>query len=111
MTKSKYTLRLDREYGSKLKDKSKPTLSKYFKIPIKLMDEVYDRGLAAARNTGTRPSVKSDDQWARARLYKFILNVVDAREGKKIKRGAGEDSDVVDEATGRVMTLKKKQEW
>jgi len=109
MTKSKYTLRLDREYGSVLKDKSKPTLSKYFKIPIKLMDEVYDRGLAAARNTGTRPSVKSDDQWARARLYKFILNVVDAREGKKIKRGAGEDSDVVDEATGRVMTLKKNR--
>jgi hypothetical protein len=91
MTKSKYTLRLDKEYGSVLKDKSKPTLSKYFKIPIKLMDEVYDRGLAAARNTGTRPSVKSDNQWGQARLYKFILNVVDAREGKDINRGAGED--------------------
>jgi len=109
MSKSKYTSRLDKEFGDKLKDKSKPTLSKFFKIPIKLMDEVYDRGLAAARNTGTRPSVKSDDQWARARLYKFILNVVDAREGKNINRGAGQDGDIVYKALDNVLTLKKSK--
>jgi|TARA_R100000084_G_scaffold103021_1_gene58882 hypothetical protein len=109
MTQSKFTIRLEKEYGSKLKDKSKKTLSEYFKIPMKLLDEVYDRGLAAARSTGTRPSVKSDDQWARSRMTKFILNVVDGRKGKKTNRGAGEDGDVVDEALGRVMTLKKNR--
>ncbi len=109
MSQSKYTIRLEKEYGDVLKDKSKTTLSKYFKIPMKLLDEVYDRGLAAARNTGTRPSVKSDDQWARARMTKMILNVVDARKGKKINKGAGQDGDVVEEALGRVMTLKKNR--
>ena len=42
-------------------------------------------------------------------MTKFILNVVDGRKGKKTNRGAGEDGDVVDEALGRVMTLKKNR--
>ena len=58
MVKSKFTLELEERFGEKLKDKKKPTLSKFFDIDIKLLDEVYDRGLAAARNTGTRPSVE-----------------------------------------------------
>jgi hypothetical protein len=107
---SKFTIEFNKRYGKVLKDRKKTTLSKYFKIPMKLLDTVYDRGLAAARNTGTRPSVKSDDQWARARMTKFILNVVDAREGKKNNKGAGEDGDIVEEAIGRVMTLKKNRE-
>ena len=75
MVKSKFTLELEERFGEKLKDKKKPTLSKFFDIDIKLLDEVYDRGLAAARNTGTRPSVKSDNQWARARMNKYIQNI------------------------------------
>jgi len=108
MVKSKYTLELEKKYGEKLKDKKKETLSKFFDIEMKYLDEVYDRGLAAARNTGTRASVKSDDQWARARMNKFILNVVDARDGKKINKGAGEDGDVVEKAIGKKIIVLKK---
>jgi len=102
MTESKFTIELEQRFGDKLKNKKKSTLSKFFKIKINLLDEVYDRGMAAARSTGMRASVKSPDQWGRARMNKFILNVVDAREGKKINNGAGEDGDVVGEAVGAV---------
>jgi len=98
MTKSKFTIELEKRFGDELKDKKKSTLSKYFKIKMNLLDEVYDRGLAAARSTGTRASVDSDDQWARARMNKLILNIVDAREGKKINNGAGQDGDIVEKA-------------
>ena len=111
MTESKFTIELEERFGDKLKDKKKSTLSKFFKIKMNLLDEVYDRGLAAARSTGMRKSVKSPDRWSRARMNKFILNVVSAREGKKINNGAGEDGDVVGKAVGEVkdapMRLKK----
>lgn len=107
MTQSKFTRELERRYGKQLKDKKKSTMSSFFNIPVKFMDEVYDRGLAAARSTGTRASVNSDDQWARARLNKFILSVMDSRDGKKVNEGPGQDGDVVLKALGKVMTLKK----
>jgi len=107
MTQSKFTRELERRYGKQLKDKKKSTMSSFFNIPVKFMDEVYDRGLAAARSTGVRASVNSDDQWARARLNKFILSVMDSRDGKKVNEGPGQDGDVVLKALGKVMTLKK----
>jgi len=95
MTKSKYTIKMNKLYGDKLKDRKKSTLSKYFNIPIKYLDEVYYRGLGAAKSAGMRAGVTSANQWASARLYKFILGVVAAREGKKVNTGAGQDSDVI----------------
>lgn len=92
MKKSKWTIALDK-YD--LPDKKKSTLSKFFDVDMDILDEVYDRGLAAARNTGTRPSVKSDDQWARARLSKLLVRLDRARKGKKIKDGRGEDTDLI----------------
>jgi hypothetical protein len=54
---------------------SKKDISKLTKIPIKILDDVYDRGLGAYRtNPGSvRPSVKSPQQWAMARVYSFVV--------------------------------------
>jgi len=46
--------------------------SKKFKIPLKDLKAVYDRGIAAWRSSGSRPGVNAI-AWGRARLYKFIL--------------------------------------
>ena len=101
MKKSKYTIRFNKLFGDKLKDRKKSTLAKFFKIEKKYLDEVFDRGLAAARNTGMRPGVTSPTQWATARGYKFLLNVYDYRRGKKLNRGPGQDSDLVLKAVNK----------
>jgi len=96
--KSKFTNRLEKEYGDQLKSKSKTNLSKFFKIPMSVLNESYDRGLAAYRNnpSSVRPSVSSPHPWARARMNKLILNIVDVRANKKkINKKAGEDGDLV----------------
>jgi len=92
MTRSKWTIALDK-YD--LPDKKKSTLSKFFDVDMDILDDVYDRGLAAARNTGTRASVTSDDMWARARMNKLLIRIDRARKGKKIKDGRGEDTDLI----------------
>ena len=98
---SKYTIELEKTFGEKLPDKKKTTLSKFFNIPIKYLDEVYDRGIAAGMNTGMRKGVTSTDAWGRARMTKFILNVVRAREKEKINFGRGQDSDVILKVLGK----------
>ena len=104
---SKYTIELERRFGKDLPDKKKSTLAKFFDIDIKYLDEVYDRGMAAGRKTGMRSNVKSLDQWGRARMTKFILNVVAAKKGQKINTKAGQDGDVVIKALGNIIVLKK----
>lgn len=102
--RSKFTLRLEREYGDKLKSKSKTNLSKFFKIPMSVLNDVYDRGVGAYRNnpSSVRKGVSGEDQWARARMNKLILNVVDVRAGrKKINNKPGEDGDLVEKAVGK----------
>ncbi len=118
MVESKWTIELEKKYGEALPNKKKSTLVKFFKIERDLLDDVYDRGLAAARSTGTRPSVKSADQWARARMNKYIINVMKMRNNEYVKEGKGEDFDLVikgvkERATGRqpkpVLYLKKNR--
>ena len=72
MRKSKFTSRLEKEYGDKLKSKSKTNLSKFFKIPMSILNDVYDRGVGAYRNnpSSVRKRVEGEDQWARARMNK-----------------------------------------
>ena len=50
-------------------------ISKLTGIPIKILDEVYDRGVGAFKNNpkSVRPSVKSPEQWAMARVYAFVV--------------------------------------
>jgi hypothetical protein len=43
-----------------------------FKISKKVLDTVYDRGLKAWKTGGSRPGATAQ-QWAVARVYKFIL--------------------------------------
>ena len=100
--RSKFTIEFDKRYGSKLKSRSKASLSKFFNIPRSILDAVYDRGKAAYFNnpSSVRSSVKSSDQWSKARLYKAILNIMDVRAGKKkINKGPGQDGDLVEKAT------------
>ena len=54
---------------------SKKDISKLTGIPIKILDEVYDRGVGAFKNnrSAVRPSVKSAEQWAMARVYAFVV--------------------------------------
>ncbi len=45
------------------------------KIPKKILDDVYDRGIGAFKTNreAVRPSVKSKEQWAMARVYAFVM--------------------------------------
>ena len=96
--RSKFTIEFDKRYGNRLKSKSKASMSKFFNISRSILDDVYDRGVGAARSQGMRTGVQSEDQWARARMYKLILNIMDVRAGKKkVPTGRGQDGDLVHE--------------
>jgi len=65
---------------------SKAKMTKLTGIPKKVLDDVYDRGVGAYRNnpSSVRPQVKSEEQWATARIYAFIMKAYDAvNKGKK----------------------------
>tara|TARA_R110000751_G_scaffold104151_1_gene199580 strand:+ start:120 stop:428 length:309 start_codon:yes stop_codon:yes gene_type:complete len=54
---------------------SKADMVKLTGIPKRLLDKVYYRGIGAFKNNraSVRPSVKSKEQWATARLYSFLM--------------------------------------
>jgi len=60
---------------------SKKDIARISKIPIKILDQVYDRGIGAYKTnpSSVRPSVKSAEQWAFARVYSFANKL----EGKR----------------------------
>lgn len=68
--KSKYTIKFNKLYPDIKFDKG--VFSKKFKIPLKVLNEVYDKGIKAWKTSGSRPGANAI-AWARARLYKFIL--------------------------------------
>jgi hypothetical protein len=53
----------------------KDDISRLTGIPMKILDDVYDRGVGAFKNNraAVRPSVKSAEQWAMARVYAFVM--------------------------------------
>ena len=57
-------------YGLNLKEIS--TLSR---MPIKALREVYKKGVGAyhTNRSSVRPTVKSPEQWAMARVYAFVM--------------------------------------
>ena len=61
---------------------SKADMVKLTGIPKRLLDKVYYRGIGAFKNNraSVRPSVKSKEQWATARLYSLniLLRLVKA---------------------------------
>ncbi len=54
---------------------SKKDISKLTGIPMKILDQVYDRGVGAFKTNraAVRPSVKSAEQWAFGRVYSFVM--------------------------------------
>ena len=81
--RSKYTIAISK-YD--LPNKKKSTLEKFFKIPRPLLDDAFDRGVGAYNtNPGcVRKGVVSEEQWATARIYAFIMKAYDAvNKGKK----------------------------
>jgi len=64
------------------------------KIPKRILDEVYYRGVGAFKTNraSVRPSVKSKEQWAMGRLYSFVMKQpgtwgkADADIAKKVKK-------------------------
>jgi len=65
---SSYTRRFREKYP---KAKSLEEISKVTRIPLKTLETVYDRGLAAWR-TGHRPGA-SPQAWAYARVHSYVM--------------------------------------
>ena len=53
---------------------SKKDISKLTGIPIKILDDVFDRGVGAYKTNpeSVRKTVKSPEQWAMGRVYSFV---------------------------------------
>jgi len=56
---------------------SKAELSKITKIPIKVLDIVFDRGVGAysSNPSSVRKYIKSPEEWAYSRIYAFINKI------------------------------------
>jgi hypothetical protein len=68
--KSKWTLLFHKVYPNIKFNKS--VISKRTGIPLNTLNTVYDRGLKAWKTGGSRPGA-SAQQWAIARMYKYVL--------------------------------------
>lgn len=95
--RSKYTIAISK---FDLPNRKKSTLSKFFRIPRTLLDDAYDRGVGAYKTNpaSVRKGVVSEEQWATARAYKFIVNTMKARKGEKVPTGRGQDFDLVQQS-------------
>ena len=79
-------MKFNKRYGQPLnKSNSKKDISKLTGISMSILDDVYDRGMGAFRtNRGAvRPSVKSPQQWAMARVYSFAVGGTTRRTADK----------------------------
>jgi len=54
---------------------SRSDISKLTGIPSSILTEVYKRGIGAYKSnpSSVRPSVKSKEQWAQARVFSFVM--------------------------------------
>lgn len=69
---------------------SKKDISKLTGIPVRILDDVFDRGVGAFKSNpkSVRPSVKSPEQWAFGRVYSFVM--------KQKGTWSGADKDLAD---------------
>tara|TARA_R110000782_G_scaffold53095_3_gene113170 strand:+ start:1991 stop:2296 length:306 start_codon:yes stop_codon:yes gene_type:complete len=69
---------------------SKKDISKLTGIPVRILDDVFDRGVGAFKTNpkSVRPSVKSPEQWAFGRVYSFVM--------KQKGTWSGADKDLAD---------------
>ena len=69
-------MKFNRKYKQPLQQaNSKSDISKLTNIPLTILNESYKRGIGAYKNNraSVRPSVKSPEQWAYARVYSFVM--------------------------------------
>ena len=54
---------------------SKKDISKLTGIPMKILDDIFDRGVGAFKTNpeSVRKTVKSPEQWAMGRVYSFVM--------------------------------------
>jgi hypothetical protein len=79
-------MKFNKRYKQPLnKSNSKKDISKLTGISMSILDSVYDRGMGAySTNRGAvRPSVKSPQQWAMARVYSFAVGGTTRRTADK----------------------------
>jgi len=79
-------MKFNRRYGqADNKSNSKSIISKKTGISMSILDKVYDRGMGAYRSnpSSVRPSVKSPQQWAMARVYSFAVGGTTRRTADK----------------------------
>jgi len=76
------------------KSNSKAAMVKLTGIPKKVLDDVYDRGVGAFKTnpSSVRPQVTSEEQWATARVYAFIIKSYDGK--RKGKEKINQDNDL-----------------
>ena len=81
---------------------SKAKMTRLTGIPKSVLDDVYDRGVGAYRTqpSSIRPSVKSPEQWATARIYAFIMKSYDAV--KKGKSKINQDQDLFEKIKNKL---------
>mgnify|MGYP003136838922 CR=1 FL=1 len=68
--------KFNRKYKQKkTQANSKQDISKLTGIPMRILDDVFDRGVGAYKTNpkSVRPSVKSKEQWAMGRVYSFVM--------------------------------------
>jgi len=95
---STYKQKFNKKFNQdKNESNSKAKMTKLTGIPKKVLDEIFSRGIGAYRENprSVRPQVKSEEQWATARIYAFIMKSYDAvRKGKK---KINQDQDLFEE--------------
>jgi len=69
-------MKFNRKYKQPLQQaNSKSDIVKLTGIPLRIVNDVFKRGVGAYKNNraSVRPSVKSPEQWAYARVYSFVM--------------------------------------
>ena len=77
--KSTFTVTFNKKYGDNLKDKSLKNLSRFFKIQPIVLNTIYNKGASAWFSSGSRLGI-GKESWAKARVYKAILNIMEGRK-------------------------------
>ena len=100
---STYKNRFNKKFNQdKDESNSKAKMTKLTGIPKKVLDEIFSRGVGAYREnpSSVRPQVKSEEQWATARIYAFIMKAYDAV--KKGKKKINQDQDLFEKIINKL---------
>ena len=100
---STYKQKFNKKFNQdKDESNSKAKMTKLTGIPKKVLDDVYDRGVGAYKTnpSSVRPQVKSEEQWATARIYAFIMKAYDAV--KKGKKKINQDQDLFEKIMNKL---------